>query len=53
MAKPLMSGLLVENTNKTASIPKINDATRKRRIKLITPIPLIVEKVVLSTPRGS
>jgi hypothetical protein len=53
MAKPLISSILVKNTNKTVSTPNINDTTRKKRIKLITPIPLIVEKVVLSIPRGS
>jgi 4-hydroxybenzoate polyprenyltransferase len=53
MAKPLMSGLLVENTTKKTTTPKIDIATRKRRFELLTPVPLIVEKEVLSTPRAS
>ena len=53
MAKPLISRLLVENTIKKTTIPQTDITTRKRRFKLLTPVPLIVEKEVLSTLRAS
>jgi 4-hydroxybenzoate polyprenyltransferase len=53
MAKPLLSIQLLENTKKAAARAKMDDTTRKRRIELVTPVPISIKKVVLSTPRAS
>jgi hypothetical protein len=48
-----MNQLLIKNTRREVSILKFDTTIRKKRLKLIIPTSLIVEKVVLSISRGS
>jgi hypothetical protein len=53
MAKPLLNAILSENAAKEAKRERMKTATRKRRLEIVTPVPISIKKVVMSTPRAS
>jgi len=53
MAKPLLSVQLLEMEKKKAENDKSDSPTRKRKVELVTPVPISIRKVGLSTPKQS